>query len=138
MIDFLSDLLSDEMLNALNSTNNKECPGCGVKSLLETPKVIGFYCGSVLEKDVTFKQSLVCKRHADVVEAQRWIPVSERMPPKHQEVEGVLRSKTGRQIVRSITRVDDSGHTWKSGGDILECWTVTHYREYGPLPEQVA
>ena len=63
----------------------------------------------------------------------RWIPVSERLPEKSQQVLGALKSSTGNYNLSRINRVMACDHDWEADGfEISNCWTVTHWM---PLPE---
>ena len=73
------------------------------------------------------------ERIKDLEAAQRWIPVSERLPEKSQQVLGALKSSTGNYNLSRINRVTACDHDWEADGfEISNCWTVTHWM---PLPE---
>ena len=69
-----------------------------------------------------------------LVEAARWIPVSERLPDNGVNVLGALKSSTDKYTMCRIEYSDKhTDHDWSADGfEVSNCWTVTHWM---PLPE---
>lgn len=67
-----------------------------------------------------------------------WISIKDEMPPKNQEVWGVLRGcVSGKQVQRTITYVNECDHVFESDGfEIANCWDVTHWMPQPPMPEK--